>query len=115
MGCAGYYRPPNSIKHIYRFDRLGERERWEKHCGPKGLNGVDQRKLLWHGSAVQNFKSILTDGLKIVRMSEIFFSDAAQKRLVIFFDIYQFTFVDIFHRSSPESGLKLMTIMIYLT
>ena len=69
-----------AIMHIFRIDRQGEAERWAAVMKGKLGRTHDNRRMLWHGSPVRNFESILKDGLKIVRMSEIFFSDIAGKR-----------------------------------
>lgn len=69
-----------TIVHIFRIDRQGEAERWAAAMKGKWKGVHDNRSMLWHGSIVGNFQSILKGGLKIVKMSEIFFSDTAAKR-----------------------------------
>lgn len=69
-----------TIVHIFRIDRQGEAERWAKVMRKKLGRVHDNRKMLWHGSTIGNFQSILRSGLKIVGMSEIYFSEAAIKR-----------------------------------
>jgi len=74
------------IVHIYGINRSGEEERWASGFKER-LLGIDNRKLLWHGSPIGNFESILTQGLRIVpkRLPHIYFSDAVGKRYIRLF------------------------------
>eukprot|EP01112_Ceratiomyxa_fruticulosa_P003582 TRINITY_DN138_c0_g1_i5.p1 TRINITY_DN138_c0_g1~~TRINITY_DN138_c0_g1_i5.p1 ORF type:complete len:680 (+),score=156.34 TRINITY_DN138_c0_g1_i5:230-2269(+) len=48
------------IKGLYRVNREGEKDRYEK-----GGKKLGNRKLLWHGSRLSNFTGILSQGLRI--------------------------------------------------
>lgn len=50
------------IEDIFRIERRGERERFNQSVFAKG---VQDRRLLWHGSRVTNFGGILSQGLRI--------------------------------------------------
>lgn len=79
MGSRGRVQ----IIHIYGINRSGEEEKWTSGLKER-LLGVDNRKMLWHGSSPENFESILTQGLRIMptRLPQIYFSDAAGKRYI---------------------------------
>ncbi|KAJ4389019.1 hypothetical protein N0V93_006481 [Gnomoniopsis smithogilvyi] len=50
------------IENIFRIERKGERERFEKSVFGRS---PQDRRLLWHGSRVANFGGILSQGLRI--------------------------------------------------
>lgn len=62
-GTRGYTHDANyEIENIFRIERKGERERFEKSVFAES---VQDRRLLWHGSRVTNFGGILSQGLRI--------------------------------------------------
>ncbi|PGH29060.1 poly [ADP-ribose] polymerase [[Emmonsia] crescens] len=51
------------LKHIFRVERLGEKERFE--ASPFANLPNSNRRLLWHGSRSTNYGGILSQGLRI--------------------------------------------------
>jgi len=52
--------PSLKLKHLYKIDREGEKERFEEH------KDLDNRKLLWHGTNIAVVSAILKTGLRIM-------------------------------------------------
>jgi poly [ADP-ribose] polymerase len=55
---AGYYKL--KLMDAFRLDRKGERERFQAH------DGIQERKLLWHGTNVAVVAAIVGSGLRIM-------------------------------------------------
>ena len=53
------------IRDIFRVERCGECERFEGSRAARQGDADGDRRLLWHGSRVSNFGSILSQGLRI--------------------------------------------------
>lgn len=51
------------MKHIFKIDRKGEKERYEQ--SPYANIPNSDRRLLWHGSRATNYGGILSQGLRI--------------------------------------------------
>ncbi|KAI5287388.1 hypothetical protein KEM54_006025 [Ascosphaera aggregata] len=53
----------DTLKHIFRMEREGEKERFQK--SPYANFPNSNRRLLWHGSRTSNYGGILSQGLRI--------------------------------------------------
>ena len=53
------------VQDIFRIQRRGEFERFDKFPHTKVTGASGNRRLLWHGSRVTNFAGILSQGLRI--------------------------------------------------
>jgi poly [ADP-ribose] polymerase len=51
------------IKRIFKFERPGEQDRFDKVQLPNGGNKIKNRTLLWHGTCTENLISIMCRGL----------------------------------------------------
>lgn len=70
------------ILGIFKVERFGEKERFEE------FKSLHNRQLLWHGSPVSNFASILSSGLKMANVARggmfgrgIYFADSICKSI----------------------------------
>jgi poly [ADP-ribose] polymerase len=57
--------PKIQIKSIFKFERPGEQERFDKESLPSGLSKLKNRILVWHGTGTENLLSIMSKGLLI--------------------------------------------------
>lgn len=51
------------IKRIFKFERPGEEDRFDKFELPSGSSKIGNRVLLWHGTRTENLVSIMCKGL----------------------------------------------------
>lgn len=51
------------VKRIFKFERPGEMDRFEKNKLPSGCSKQTNRWLLWHGTGTENMISIMSKGL----------------------------------------------------
>ncbi|KAJ5381709.1 uncharacterized protein N7496_004137 [Penicillium cataractarum] len=82
---AGYFRQsffagPVTILDIFQIERQGEAQQFSRSRKSSEISS-SHRRLLWHGSPVSNFPSILRHGLRIGPSDGIFFADLAGKSL----------------------------------
>ena len=66
------------VLNIFQIERIGEAKKLEK-CNSRIT--FSRRYLLWHGSPVSNYASILRHGLRIGPTRGIFFADQARKSI----------------------------------
>jgi hypothetical protein len=53
------------VNSIFKFERPGEQERFDRERLPSGLSKLKNRILLWHGTGTENLLSIMSKGLMI--------------------------------------------------
>lgn len=66
---------------VFRIERFGDEERWNKAGWDKQTGKNDNRRLLWHGTGVDSIHTILRGGLRDVNeLGGVYFSDTAETR-----------------------------------